>query len=149
MIEGVLLTLLPQFHDERGKVMRMLRSSDKHFTSFGEIYFSTVYGGVVKGWHKHSKMSINYACISGQVKVVLYDDRVHSKTRFQIKEYFLGPDNYYLLSVPPGIWNGFKGIGGEPSIVANCSDIEHSDGEIKRIPFNDPSIPYDWKVIHR
>ena len=31
----------------------MLRADDPHFLQFGEIYFTSVYEGVVKGWHKH------------------------------------------------------------------------------------------------
>ncbi len=47
---------------------------------FGEIYFSTVYRGVVKGWHRHREMTLNYACIHGRIKLVLYDDREGSPT---------------------------------------------------------------------
>jgi dTDP-4-dehydrorhamnose 3,5-epimerase len=149
MISGVKITQLGQFHDERGKVMRMLRASDSAFTKFGEIYFSTVYPGVVKGWHKHLRMTINYACILGSIKVVLFDSRPRSTTFGVVSEFFLSPENYLLLSVPPGIWNGFKGLGVPTSIVANCADIEHSSDEIERIAFDSDEIPYDWRVVHR
>ncbi len=35
--------------------MHMLKRTDPHFIEFGEIYFSTVYPGVVKGWHRHGR----------------------------------------------------------------------------------------------
>ena len=73
MIEGVSLIPLQQIHDERGKVMHMLRVTDPYFDKLGEIYFSCTYPGVVKGWHKHSDMTLNYAAVSGAVKVVLFD----------------------------------------------------------------------------
>ena len=41
-IDGVSLHKLKQFHDERGKVMHMLRSNDSHFEKFGEIYFLAI-----------------------------------------------------------------------------------------------------------
>ena len=50
--------------------MHMLRADDPHFIQFGEIYFTTVYEGVVKGWHKHREMTLNYACVFGRVKLV-------------------------------------------------------------------------------
>jgi NAD dependent epimerase/dehydratase family len=62
MIEGVVIHPLRQIPDERGKVMHMLRAQDPHFVGFGEIYFSVVYPGVVKGWHLHKQMVLSYRC---------------------------------------------------------------------------------------
>ena len=149
MIDGVLISPLKQLLDERGKVMHMLRRDAEHFQSFGEIYFSTVYPGAIKGWHLHRKMILNYAVPHGEIKFVLYDDREHSRTRGQVQEIFLGPDNYALVTVPPLVWNGFKGIGAEMAFVANCASIPHDSEEIiRRDPF-DKSIPYDWALKHR
>ena len=83
LIEGVRVVPLKQIPDERGKVMHMLRADDPHFERFGEIYFSTVYAGVVKGWHLHERMTINYAVPVGAIKLVLFDDREGSPTRGQ------------------------------------------------------------------
>ena len=49
MIDGVQVVPLQRIPDERGTVMHMLKRTDPHFIEFGEIYFSTVYRGVVKG----------------------------------------------------------------------------------------------------
>jgi dTDP-4-dehydrorhamnose 3,5-epimerase len=149
MIEGVKLTPLRQILDERGKIMHMLRSDDVHFKEFGEIYFSCVHPGAIKGWHIHKEMVLNYAVPHGNIKFVLYDDREGSATRGELQELFLGPDNYCLVTVPPMVWNGFKGIGSEMAIVANCSSISHCADEIDRLDPFDPYIPYDWSLKHR
>jgi dTDP-4-dehydrorhamnose 3,5-epimerase len=148
MIDGVRVTPLRQIGDERGKVMHMLRADAPHFVSFGEIYFSTVFPGVVKGWHVHKRMILNYAVPHGRIKFVLYDDRDGSPTRGEVNEFFLGPDNYQLVTVPPLVWNGFKGIGTEMAIVANCASIPHDPAEIDRLDPEDPRIPYDWEIRH-
>lgn len=149
MIEGVQIIPLKQIPDERGKVMHMLRCDDPHFEKFGEIYFSVVYPGVVKGWHLHRKMTLNYAVVSGNIKLVLYDNRENSKTKGEIMELFIGEDNYCLVRIPPLVWNGFKGIGIKPAIVANCATIPHDPNEIVRMdPFKN-DIPYDWSLRHR
>lgn len=149
MIKGVLIKSLKQIPDERGKIMHMLRADDPHFTRFGEIYFSVVYPGVIKGWHLHTKMTLNYAVIFGMIKLVLYDARDKSTTKGELQELFIGENNYVLVQIPPGIYNGFKGIGVEPAIVANCSDIPHDPEEIIRVdPFSD-HVPYDWNLKHR
>jgi dTDP-4-dehydrorhamnose 3,5-epimerase len=149
MIEGVTLTPLRQILDERGKVMHMLREDSDVFSKFGEIYFSCTYSGAIKAWHLHKEMTLNYAAIHGAIKCVLFDDRPGSKTRGCVEEYFLSPENYCLLTVPPMVWNGWKGIGGETSIVANCATIPHDPHEIDRKSPTDPSIPYDWNIQHK
>lgn len=149
MIEGVIVTPLKQILDDRGKVMHMLRSDSDVFIEFGEIYFSCIYPGAIKAWHIHRKMFLNYAVPHGNIKLVLYDDRESSSTRKKFAEIFLGPDNYCLVMIPPMIWNGFKCVGPETAIVANCSTIPHDPAEIDRIPPSHPSISYDWRTQNR
>jgi len=146
MIDGVIVTPLKQILDERGKVMHMLRSDSPIFRGVGEVYFSCVYPGAIKAWHIHKVMTLNYAVPQGCIKYVLYDDRPNSPTCGEVQELFLGPDNYNLVTVPPLVWNGFKGIGSEMAIVANCASIPHDPDEIERKPPDDASIPYDWTL---
>ncbi len=148
MIAGVETIPLLRIQDERGFVMRMLRADDRHFTTFGEIYFSVIYPGIIKGWHLHSRMTINYAVVQGNIKLVLYDQREDSKTYRQLQEVVFGQINYQLVRVPPGVVNGFTAVGGQGAVVANCADIPHDPTEITRIDPFTPSIPYDWKVRH-
>lgn len=147
MIDGVQIIPLRQIADERGKIMHMLRNDAPHFEQFGEIYFSVVHPGVIKGWHIHTKMTLNYAVVYGKIKLVLYDDREGSPTKGELQEIYLGDGNYSLAVIPPMVWNGFKGIGSTDAIVANCSDIPHDPEEIKRMDPFDPSIPYNWDIV--
>jgi dTDP-4-dehydrorhamnose 3,5-epimerase len=148
VIQGVFIHPLKQIADDRGKVMHMLRRDDPWFERFGEIYFSLAFPGVIKGWHLHKEMTLNYAVIKGRIKLVLYDDREDSPTRNTLQEIFTGEDNYGLITIPPKIWNGFKAIGMEPALVANCATEPHDPSEIVRLePFTD-NIPYDWGVKH-
>ena len=146
MIDSVLIHPLKKISDERGKIMHMLRADDPHFIGFGEIYFSVVYPGVVKGWHLHQKMTLNYAVVTGMIKLVLYDERPESPTRGELMEIFIGDDNYQLVKIPPLVWNGFKGIGTIPAIVANCASLPHDKNEISRLDPFDNHIPYNWEL---
>ena len=149
MIQDVLVVTLRQIPDERGKIMHMLRSDAPHFERFGEIYFSVAYPGVIKGWHLHTRQTQNYAVISGMIKLVLYDPRESSNTKGEVQELFIGEDNYCLVRIPPGIYNGFKAYGVQPAIVANCPTEPHDPDEMERLNPFDPSIPYDWSLVHR
>ena len=148
MIEGVVVTPLRQILDERGKVMHMMRRDSPVFEEFGEIYFSCVHPGAIKAWHIHKKMTLNYAVPHGKIKFVLFDDRAESPTHGELQEIYLGPDNYCLVTVPPMVWNGFKGVGDSMAIVANCATLPHDPDEImRRDPF-DATIGYDWEIRH-
>ncbi|MEC9375509.1 MAG: dTDP-4-dehydrorhamnose 3,5-epimerase family protein [Pseudomonadota bacterium] len=149
MINGVVLTPLKQIFDERGKVMHMLREDSPEFIRFGEIYFSCTHPGVVKAWHLHKEMTLNYAVIHGEIKFVLFDNRPDSSTRGEFQEFFISPENYLLVTVPPMIWNGYKSIGTTVSIVANCSTLPHSPDEIVRCSPSSPEISYNWELEHR
>lgn len=148
MIDGVEIFPLRRIQDERGIVMHMLRSDAPHFQEFGEIYFSIIFPGIIKGWHVHSRMTINYAVVDGNIKLVLYDDRAGSATRGELQEIVFGQVNYQLVRVPPGVFNGFTAVGGQRAIVANAASIPHDPTEITRLDPFTPTIPYDWTVKH-
>jgi dTDP-4-dehydrorhamnose 3,5-epimerase len=147
-IDGVRVTPLRRIPDERGAVLHMLRADSEGFEGFGEIYFSLVYPGVVKGWHLHQRMTLNYAVPVGMVKLVCYDDRPGSATHGLVQEIHTGELNYALVTIPPMVWNGFKGAGTQPALVANCATIPHDPDEIvRKDPFT-KEIPYDWALRH-
>jgi dTDP-4-dehydrorhamnose 3,5-epimerase len=148
-IDGVQRIPLRRIPDERGTILHMLRSDDPHFRQFGEIYFTTVYQGVVKGWHRHRDMTLNYACIVGRIKLVLYDDRPQSDSQGRLMEIFLGPDDYSLVVIPPEIWSGFKGMSTPFALVANCCTHPHDPSRTMRLDPFDSDIPYHWGVRHR
>jgi len=141
MIKGVKIKQLKRFPDERGTVSHMLKCTDPEFKKFGEIYFSSIHPNAVKAWHLHKKMTLNYVCISGNIKLVLFDKITH-----ELMEIFIGEDNYCLVQIPPGVFNGFKAVGNKTAIVANCSTLPHDKDEITRLPFNTGHIDYNWDI---
>jgi dTDP-4-dehydrorhamnose 3,5-epimerase len=147
MIDGVVVTRPPVFRDERGSVLRMLRTDDAAFAGFGEVYFSTVNPGVVKGWKLHREMTMTLAVPIGRVLLVLFDDRADSPTRGQVQEIAMGPEAYQTVTVPPMVWNGFMGLAEAPSLVCNCASILHRPDESDKRDIGDPTIPYRWPTL--
>jgi dTDP-4-dehydrorhamnose 3,5-epimerase len=146
IIEGVQIVKKKQIVDDRGKILHMLRSDDKIFQKFGEIYFSFVNPKKIKAWHFHKLMTLNYVAVYGSIKLVLYDDREKSKTKGKIQEITLSNDNHHLVSIPPKIWNGFCSSNDKIAVLANCSDIPHDKEEIIRLPHDDARFPYKWEI---
>jgi dTDP-4-dehydrorhamnose 3,5-epimerase len=147
-IDGLVVTPLRRIPDERGAVLQMLRDDSEPFERFGEIYFSVVYPGAIKGWHRHHEMTLNYAVPVGMVKLVCYDDRPGSPTHGNLIELHVGELNYVLVTIPPMVWNGFKGEGVTEALVANCATVHHSPDEIDRMDPLGDSVPYDWALRH-
>ena len=148
MIEGVVIKPLRRIPDERGMIMHMLRADDPDFVKFGEVYFTVIYPGVVKGWHCHTRQINNYAVISGMAKIVLYDRREDSPTKGELVQVFAGEQNYQFIKIPTGVASGIKGIGTKPAIIANCATEGHDPGEDIRFDPFDNDIPDDWALKH-
>ena len=146
MIDGVIIKKLKVMPDERGRLMEILRADDESFEKFGQVYMTTAYPGVVKGWHYHKKQADNMAVVKGMMKIVLYDGREKSPTFREIMEIFAGVHNPVLVHIPPLVYHGFKCISEEDAIVVNTTtDVyDYKNPDEFRLPAHGSEIPYDW-----
>lgn len=145
-IVGVSARPLRVIPTEGGPVLHVLRADSPEFTAFGEVYCSEVLPGAIKAWKRHKLMTQHFAVPVGRVLFVLFDDRPDSPSRGNLAEYTLGrPDEYSLLTLPPLVWYGFKGLAETPSLVINCPDLMHQPEESERADLDAPWIPYVWK----
>jgi len=136
MINGVSVKKLKVIPDERGRLMEILRMDDKEFTKFGQVYMTTCYPGVVKGWHYHNKQTDHMTVISGMAKIVLYDNNKESPTHGMINEFVVGQYNPILITIPPEVCHGFKGISTNEAIIVNTvtEPYNYDDPDEHRIP---------------
>lgn len=146
MIEGVIVKKLRVIPDERGRLMEILRRDDEIFREFGQVYMTTAYPGVVKGWHYHKKQYDNMAVVKGMMKIVLYDSREDSGTYGEVNEIFAGEHNPVLVHIPPYVYHGFKCVSVEEAIVVNTPTevYDYDDPDEFRVDPHDNDIPYDW-----
>ena len=146
MIDGVLVKKLKVIPDERGRLMEILRADDNAFEKFGQVYMTTAYPGVVKGWHYHKKQADNMAVVRGMMKIVLYDGREQSPTFGEINEIFAGNHNPVLVHIPPLVCHGFKCISEEEAIVVNVPTemYNYETPDEFRLPAHGGEVPYDW-----
>jgi dTDP-4-dehydrorhamnose 3,5-epimerase len=146
LIDGVKTKNLRVIADERGWLMEILRCDDEIFHSFGQVYLTTAYPGVVKAWHYHKKQTDNFTCIKGMMKVALYDDRKDSLTRGEVNEFFVGDKNPLLISVPPLVYHGFKAVGEETAYFLSVPTLayDYREPDEYRLAPDSDLIPYDW-----
>ena len=146
MICGVIVKQLKVIPDERGRLMEIFRADDNFFEKFGQVYMTSAYPGVVKGWHYHKVQSDNMAVVKGMMKIVLYDGRQESSTFGEINEIFAGLHNPVLVHIPPLVYHGFKCISEEEAIVINAPTevYNYQEPDEFRLPAHESDIPYDW-----
>ncbi len=159
MIHGVMTKNLRVVPDERGRLMECLRNDDDLFIQFGQLYMTTTYPGVVKGWHLHDAQWDNIVCVKGMLKLVLCDGRgaegdaaapghAASPTAGEIQEFFIGEYKPMLVRVPPGVWHGWKCVSVEEAYVVNAptETYKYDTPDQRELPHNTPAINYDWGV---
>ena len=136
-MDSIVLTPLKQILNPKGDIFHALKKSDVGFEGFGEAYFSTINHGEIKGWKKHTVMTLNLVVIVGEIEFVLYDELKDSFSSIK-----LSPKNYQRLTVYPNLWMAFRGTSKEDNILLNLASIEHDPEESENC--NIESIDYGW-----
>ena len=129
---------LKKISNTKGDVWHAVKSNEKHFYRFGELYFSWIKPGKIKAWKYHKKMTMSLIVPVGNVLCVFFDE--YNKKFVKIN---IGDKNYKKIIVPPGYIFGFKNISNNKSLIANFADIIHDKNEQVRI--NQKEIKYSWK----
>jgi dTDP-4-dehydrorhamnose 3,5-epimerase len=147
MIDGVKIKELRVIPDERGRLMEILRSDDDAFIKFGQVYMTTAYPGVVKAWHYHKIQTDNMVVISGMMKLALFDDREKSPTKGEVMEIFLGEHRPLLVTIPSGVYHGFKCVSEKEALVVNIptETFNRERPDEYRVDPHENDIPYRWE----
>ncbi|MDB5209852.1 MAG: dTDP-4-dehydrorhamnose epimerase [Sediminibacterium sp.] len=144
-IDGLALYKLKQIGDERGAVYHFFRKDANSFNGFGEVYFSRINENIVKGWKYHKTIFQNFCVPFGAVKIVVFDDRVNSKTKGLIDVILLDDDvNYRLLTMPPRLWYSFQCVSKDFALLGNVINDIHQPSESNTLPIDTKEIPYEW-----
>tara|TARA_B110000483_G_scaffold240678_1_gene321820 strand:- start:2143 stop:2406 length:264 start_codon:yes stop_codon:yes gene_type:complete len=58
-MEGVIISDLNQIYHPKGDIFHALKKRDSSYKEFGEAYFSLTNYDQIKGWKKHTKITMN------------------------------------------------------------------------------------------
>ncbi len=147
MIDGVKVKKLKMIPDERGRLIEILRCDDEIFQKFGQVYMTTAYPEVVKAWHYHKNQDDHFACISGRIRLALYDARENSPTKGQVNEFIMDTENPILVRIPRLVYHGFKCVSNYEAFVINVptNTYNRENPDEYRIDPYDNDIPYNWR----
>ena len=144
MLEGMIKSELNIIDSDTGSVMHALKKTDSGFKEFGEVYFSTVIKDEIKAWKLHQKMTLNLMVPVGSVLICFMDVRENSSTLNETYKIILSQEPYFRLTVPPGIWFGFKGVSEGLNLICNVADIMHDPNEVLRKKVSEFDL--DWSI---
>ena len=139
-LDQITVTPLNRISVVGGDVLHAIKMSDNGFRNFGEAYFSSVDYGAIKAWKMHTKMTLNLVVPIGNIQFVFI-----SSDYTQRKEFVIGETNYVRLTVPPGIWFGFKGVSISQNLLLNIADIIHDPEEVIKISIDEFKKPFNLK----
>ncbi len=125
------VTELLKIQQSTGSIMHALKSSSKGYCGFGEAYFSTVNFHKTKGWKLHRKMTLNIIVPYGDIRFIVHDGKLRNEKALiePLIDVVLGDSNYSRLTVPPGYWVAFRGVGENINILMNVANIQHDPDE--------------------
>jgi len=135
-LDKIIVTPLKQIHHPKGDIFHAMKKSDNGFAGFGEAYFSSINKKEIKGWKKHTQMTLNLIVVVGEIEFVVFDE--DSQEFFSLN---LSQNNYNRLTIKPNVWIAFRGIG-EYNMLLNLASIEHEPSESINMALED--IAYEW-----
>lgn len=142
-IDQVLFTPLRRIRTRGGDVLHGMKENDPGYAGFGEVYFSFIAPGEIKGWKRHRRMTLNLLVPTGAVRFVLYDGEIGAEHQGCFHTQTICSETHYgRLTVPPGIWLAFQGLGASVSLVTNVADMPHDPAEVDRVKLGD--LEFQW-----
>ncbi len=153
LIEGVRLERLAVHPDDRGyflEVQRFGRGLAAHFpAATTQVSAALNYPGAIKAFHYHLHQTDCWTPTKGLLQVALVDLRLGSRTFGLRNTMYVGPLRPWQILIPPGVGHGYKVVGVDESILVYLTDRFYDPQDEGRIPYNDPSINYDWEIQHK
>ena len=149
MIEGVKVVPLVAHVDDRGFLIEIIRATDSHFTTFGQVYLvGSVARGTVRAFHKHKELIDWFFISNGSAKFAFRDDRPDSPTYQEMQTVVIGTKNPNLIVVPPGVFHGWMALEDNTQLISTASEVyNRQNPDEVRVPPD--SFGYVWEVKGR
>jgi dTDP-4-dehydrorhamnose 3,5-epimerase len=148
LIEGVGIRPFAVYPDDRGyflEVQRMGRGLCAEFPAeTTQISAAVNYPGTIKAFHFHLYQTDCWTPVKGMLQVALADLRLDSPTFGLRNTMYVGGLRPWHVLIPPGVAHGYKVIGSDEALLVYMTDRIYNPKDEGRLPYDDPSIAYDW-----
>jgi dTDP-4-dehydrorhamnose 3,5-epimerase len=152
-IEGVQVRSFDVWPDDRGYFLEVARIKQGLAADFvpetTQVSAALSYPGTIKAFHFHQHQTDLWVPSQGMFQVVLVDLRPGSSTFGLKNTMYTGSLKPWQILIPPGVGHGYKVIGGSAGMLIYVTNRLYDPKDEGRIPYNDPSIAYDWELQHK
>ena len=153
LIDGVRVNPVAVWPDDRGYFLEVIRLQQGLAAQFPpettQVSAALSYPGTIKAFHFHKHQTDLWVPAAGMLQITLVDLRPASPT-FGVKNtLYAGTLRPWQVLVPPGVGHGYKVIGEAPAMLVYVTNRIYNPADEGRIPYNDPSIQYDWELQHK
>jgi dTDP-4-dehydrorhamnose 3,5-epimerase len=150
LIAGVRVQPFPIFPDDRGfflEVQRFGRGLTSGFPAEStQISAALNFPGTIKAFHFHLHQTDCWTPARGMLQVALVDLRLGSSTFGVRNTMYVGELRPWHVLIPPGVAHGYKVVGNQEALLVYLTDRFYNPEDEGRIPYDDPSISYDWET---
>lgn len=151
MIQDVSIKSIKKYADDRGFFAEIIKEGEDAFHEVKQTSYTETFPGVIKAFHWHKKQWDVWFCCKGNIQTVLHDLREGSETKGETQVICMGENNPVLVAIPPGVAHGYRVLGNESAgLFYHTSESYNADEpDEERIPYDDPSIGFDWSTKNR
>ena len=153
LIDGVRVQPVAVWPDDRGyflEVARMGHGLPADFPAAStQVSCALSYPGTIKAFHFHRFQTDFWVPAGGMFQVGLVDLRQESRTFGAKNTLYVGTLRPWQILIPPGVGHGYKVIGEQAAMLVYVTNRLYDPSDEGRIPYNDPSIAYDWELQHK
>jgi dTDP-4-dehydrorhamnose 3,5-epimerase len=144
-IDGVVVLQPPVHVDHRGALVEMYTNPEFWNAPFAYAYQTSIRPGMLKGWFAHEKKLDRYHIVSGELLVLLYDNRADSPTRGVTQKLVMSEKSARQVLIPPLVWHLSLNVGTTDAILVNLPSTHYDHENPDRYYFSIDSgeIPVD------
>jgi len=145
LIDGVLVIKPPVQVDHRGALVELFSSPSFWEADFAYAYQTSIRPGTAKGWFAHEHKIDRYHLVSGELLVLLFDDREGSPTAGCVQKLVLSEASSRQVLIPPMVWHLSLNIGKDDAVLINfpSTHYDHAKPDRFHISIDSGDIPLD------
>ena len=153
LIDGVQVRPYDLWPDDRGYFLEIVRLKQglaaDFVTETTQVSAALSYPGTIKAFHFHRHQTDCWTPSMNMIQIALADLRPDSPTFGRRNTIYAGNIRPWQILIPPGVGHGYKVIGEAPAMLVYVTNRIYNPADEGRIPYNDPSIQYDWELQHK
>ncbi len=126
LLSDIIINETTTIPNELGDIVKIVKCNDEEIKKISEVYCSWVVPNKIKAWKKQEIQTMNLFVLLGTIRFVFIDSNE------EIMRFDINSNSNKLLTIPPGIWYGFKCISNDNGLILNSTDIAHNPNSVSR-----------------